>query len=295
MTRVFYEPHNLFEEGYLSIDTHMHSSASYDTAKVNETNPQIIVKRQEELGLVKLLSDHDTMEGYNNLIQSGYSDIIPAVEIKIKPEKARFFHVGQKYHTLHFNLFGFTTEQYLDVVEILKEKDLDMLVDYLKNQKIFWQYNHPAWCEKNEFLNKHQVYLTAKHYAPVIELNAGRPKYANDLALLLSKTLGKGISGGSDGHIGLSSVGRSYVVAKGKEFGEAWERVMAGDVIIKRYDATAKSMLKDALTIIKQIYHDERLKSQSFVSLLNSLDTINFKLPNFPKSFIKNSIFFLQN
>jgi predicted metal-dependent phosphoesterase TrpH len=268
--------------GKIVIDTHMHSSASYDNAHVTETRPQAIIDRQKELGIVPLLTDHDTLDGIELLIALG-ENIERRVEIKFKPLKAKYFTDSKNYHTLHINLLGgLNKSKYDNIKNLINIRDMDMFVDFLSSEKIAWQYNHPAWHEFGEHFNRDQMINMAKHYAPVIELNAGKPKYANDLAIMLAKEFGKGISAGSDGHSGTGSVGRAYVIADGADFYEAWENVKAGRGTVIRHDATSKDIVNEAKTMINQIFSDERLKYEGNNSdvIKNIIaGIINFKIP----------------
>jgi len=277
----------------IAIDSHMHSSASYDNAHVPETAPAAIIQRQKDIGLIPLLTDHDTLEGIESIISSG-EDIMRSVEIKFKPLKAIYFDKHKSYHTVHLNLFDIKTQQYDDIKDIISTGDMDMLADYLLNEDIPWSYNHPAWHEAGDHFNRNQMIAMARHYAPVIELNAGRPKHANDVAEKLAKIFCKGLCAGSDGHTGTGSVGRSYVIANGNNFREAWEHVVAGDATIIRHDVTSKEITFEAVKMIQQIFSDERIRSEDNNSSIVK-DTINnifdLKLPI--KSHIALKSFFL--
>ncbi|MGM5488494.1 MAG: hypothetical protein ACQESG_06085 [Nanobdellota archaeon] len=241
-------------EAGLYLDTHMHSSESYDNARVPENSPFAIIHKQEEQGLLKIITDHD-----NRTIVPGIE--IPAMELTVRPRQMR--NTDPSYHTMHINLYDISCGQEADAKALAQQGDVDALVDYLKTQEIPWQYNHPAWHEPWERLNRWQMYEMAKH-APVLELNASRPKYANDIACFLASDLGKGLSGGSDGHIGIHSVGRSYTLTPGNDFHKAWDHIVAGYATVVRYDATPKSIASDAKHLIRQSFQDERMNDHTF-------------------------------
>lgn len=280
--------------GLVAIDCHMHSSASYDNPQVEETSPFAIVRRQSEMGLVKLLTDHDTLGGVDELNERGIMDVIRGVEIKILPKKGIHLDLGEGAHTLHFNLFNIDAEQYSTIRNIIATGDLDCLVDYFASEEIAWQYNHPAWSEPGETFNQKQMVSVARDYAPVIELNACRPKYANDVAIFLARQFNKGISGGSDGHTGVSSVGRSYAIARGSEFKEAWQNIVDGNSTIVKHDATPESIIQDATRMINYLFEDKRLTSKNKEDFYdfrrNFRKEVGLNLPIVPRFLWKNAL-----
>lgn len=242
----------LQKQGFLAMDPHCHTSFSYDVPDVPETSPENIVKAQKEKGLLPVITDHDTLKGY---LAARKLDkrIIPGVEIRIKPEKAKLIDY-KKIHTLHINVFGLTKEQY-DILEniAIMEKDLDLFVQFLKEEDLEWTYNHPFWHENHERLVWKAIPGLAKNYFDVIEMNASMPKSMNDLALHIAQRFNKGVVASSDSHTG--KPGTAYVLAEGKNFRDFWDNIKQGEMQIVRGDMNAIMAVKEASYMISNIFH----------------------------------------
>jgi len=52
--------------GLLYVDTHQHTSESYDNAHVSENSPLAVTTAQANKGLLRLISDHDTINVMGN-------------------------------------------------------------------------------------------------------------------------------------------------------------------------------------------------------------------------------------
>jgi len=218
-------------KGFLGADLHVHSSASYDVIPSMDATPESIVRRERALGLVPMITDHDTLDG-------AYVLGIAGVEIKIKPPE-----VG---HTIHVNVYGKNTEkfsaQFHDLENIASTGDFKGFISYLKDAELSFQYNHPFWCEPFERLNIAAVLKIAKEF-PVIELNSGRIRQLNDHAYRMAKELGKGITSTTDSHIG--EPGNAMTVAKGSDFFEFWDNVANGNSYLVRNDMTLSTIAHD--------------------------------------------------
>lgn len=239
-------------QGYLAIDPHCHTSFSYDVPDVPETSPEYIITSQKNKGLLPVITDHDTLKGYLSARKIDRK-IIPGVEIRIKPEKAKLVEY-KNIHTLHINVFGLTKEQYYILRNIATiNKDLDQFVQFLKDEDLEWTYNHPFWHENHERLQWRAIPGLAKNYFDVIELNAGMPKSMNDLALNIAQRLGKGVVASSDSHTG--KPGTAYVLAEGKNFKDFWNNIKQGEMMIVRSDMNAITTVKEASCMIRNIFH----------------------------------------
>lgn len=241
----------LKKQGYLAMDPHCHTSFSYDVPDVLETSPEHIINSQKSKGLMPVITDHDTLKGYLAARKIDRK-IIPGVEIRIKPEKARLIDY-KKIHTLHINVFGLTKEQY-DILENIAaiNKDLDQFVQFLRDEDLEWTYNHPFWHDNHERLVWRAIPGLAKNYFDVIEMNAGMPKSMNDLALHIAQRLDKGVVASSDSHTG--KPGTAYVLAEGKNFKDFWSNIKQGEMQIVRNDMNAITAVKEASYMISNIF-----------------------------------------
>jgi hypothetical protein len=186
-------------------------------------------------------------------------DVIKGVEIKITPKKMREVNMAGylPMHTLHINVYELNDYQFQDLENIsFITADLDEFIDYIKSNNLNYQYNHPFWHERRETMNWKAIPAIAKNYFDVIELNAGRPKVLNDLALYLAQEYDKGITSSTDSHTGRP--GRARVLAKGQDFNEMWDNIKQGDSYIVRNDITALGVMEEAAYMIENIF-DEKL------------------------------------
>lgn len=248
----------LIKEGYFAADLHCHTSLSYDVPDTSVTSPENVVKEQLWNGLRPVISDHDTMNGYYDIINNSKVSVarkelvIPAVEITIKPVKADLVGLKRQMHTMHVNVFGLNNEQLTELKTIAATGDLDNFVQYLKDNDLDYMYNHPFWHEHKERLNWKIIPGLSKHYFDVIELNAGRSRVMNDLALHLAEQFGKGIVASSDSHTG--SPGKAFVLAEGNTFKEFWNNVKQGKMFIVRSDMTALGVVNETSAMITNIF-----------------------------------------
>jgi len=252
---------DLIKQGYFALDPHCHSCFSYDVPDVIETSPEVVIAEQQRLGLKTCISDHDTLNGFYYMKSKKLTGtvmtnkgMIPAAEIKIKPLKAKLVSPANiQMHTIHINVFGLNKEQ-LRMLESIAEKDrdLDAFVKYLKEHDLDWMFNHPFWHEPYEKLNWAILPGLAKNYFDVIELNSGRPKVFNDLAIHMAEQFNKGIVASTDSHIG--KPGRAYVLAEGKNFKEFWKNVKAGKMYVVRKDMTTFGVVSESADMISNIF-----------------------------------------
>lgn len=255
----------LQKQGFLAMDPHCHTSFSYDVPDVLETSPKSVIKAQKDKGLIPVITDHDTLKGYLAARKID-KKIISGVEISIKPEKAKLLDY-KKIHTLHINVFGLTKEQceILENIAII-DKDLDLFVQFLKDEDLEWAYNHPFWHQNHEKFVWKAIPGLAKNYFDVIEMNASMPKSMNDLALHIAQRFNKGVVASSDSHTGKPGAG--YVLAEGKNFRDFWSNIKQGEMQVVRGDMNAITAVKEASYMISNIFRSNINPSpeQSFKS-----------------------------
>jgi predicted metal-dependent phosphoesterase TrpH len=246
--------------GYLALDPHVHSSHSYDVPDSSRTIPEKIIEEQERLGLIKIITDHDTMSAHNYLSRS---DVIRGVEIKIKPKKMRLVDTSDPMHTLHINVYNLNNNQFNILENISKQTaDLDLFIDYIKSEKLPYQYNHPFWHEPKEIMNWKSIPQITQKYFDVVEINAGRPKALNDLAMYLAQEYNKGITSSTDTHTG--RLGRAMVLAKGKNFDEMWDNIINRQMYIVRNDMTALGIVEETAQMIENIFEIKKQENKVY-------------------------------
>ncbi|MFA5797596.1 MAG: hypothetical protein WC916_06215 [Candidatus Woesearchaeota archaeon] len=288
-------------QGFLAIDTHAHTSYSYDVASVKKTSPEVVTNAERSKGLIPVITDHDTMDGYRYLRSKRlHRDIIPAVEIRIKPVHARKISGIGKIHTLHVNVFGLNMKQFRILEHIAqKEEDIDAFINYLRDEQLKWTYNHPFWHENHEKLNWRAVPLLARHYFDILEINSNRSLILNNLTMNIAEKLGKGIVASTDTHTG--NPGLAYVLAPGKTFDECWNNIIQRKMYIVRKDLTALMVVREASEIISQIFsansREMQEKKFSMASGIKPLDRLasrvsygNLKNHYAIKHLIKNAL-----
>lgn len=259
----------LIKQGYFAIDPHCHSSFSYDVPDAKETTPESVIQMQKKQGLKNILTDHDTLNGYNHLRRKGYikkSQIISAVELTFKPKVARKIVTYKPIQTLHINVFRLNNKDLVQIKKIAQTGDLDELIKYFKKHDLDWMYNHPFYHEKKEKLNWKVIPALAKNYFDVIEINSTYSKGLNDITQRLAESLNKGIVASSDSHTG--NPGRGIVIAKGKNFKEFWKNVKKGDAYIVRSDMGTWDIVRKSSLIMNRVTKDRiyQRKNRSYTS-----------------------------
>jgi len=221
------EAERLINNGWGAIDLHVHTWCSYDVLPLQAMDPLVLYNKARQKGFRFItFTDHDTMDAYDRV---GWTreGIVPGVEIKILDPK----RVG---HTLHINIFQLNKKQFLELEEIAqKDQNIETFVQYLRENKLDYVYNHPFWHEQYEKPNLKGV-MEVSELFPVIEYNMGRVNILNQKAMQLAEMKGAGIVAGTDTHIG--AIGRTFTLAKGKTFTEFFNEVKAGrSLIMPRY------------------------------------------------------------
>jgi len=252
----------LKDQGYLALDPHVHSSHSYDVPESSKTIPEKIIAEQERLGLVKIITDHDTMSAHDYISRD---DVVRGVEIKIRPQKMRLVRNTDPMHTLHINVYGLNNSQFNTLENISTQTgDMDLFIDYIRSEGLKFQYNHPFWHERKERMNWKAIPEIAEKYFDVIELNAGRPRMLNDLAVYIAQEYNKGITSSTDTHTGRP--GRAIVLAKGKDFDEMWDNIKNQQMYVVRNDMTALGVVEEVACMIENIF-DEKIHKNKIYTL----------------------------
>lgn len=233
----------LVQQGWKAADLHVHTSHSYDVQPVPEFDPDSIYTKAKMRNMHWVsFTDHDTMSAYDSFRAA---ELIRGVEIKILDK----VNVG---HSVHINVYTLSKQQFLELEYIAnEEQDIYKFTAYCKKHKLPFAYNHPYWAEPWELCHHKGVERIAKLF-PVIELNLGRVRAKNDLALELAMRYKKGIVANTDSHSG--DVGHVYTIAKGKTFKEWWRNVEKGNAVVVRGDLTASYMISEVNRRVHAIF-----------------------------------------
>ena len=103
-------------------------------------------------------------------------------------------------------------------------RDIVALTDYLRAEGLPYAFNHPFWHEPDETPDLRAVIDIARLF-PVLEYNMGRIGRINAQAFRLARTLGKGVTAGTDSHVG--EIARAFTLARGDSFGEFFGNIAA--------------------------------------------------------------------
>ncbi len=212
------EARGLLASGWQAADLHVHTLHSYDVIPTRQTDPLRLYEEARRLGMTYVaFTDHDTMAAYD---QIGWTreGLVPAVEVKILDLR----NVG---HTVHINVYTLDRRQFREIEAIANgARDIVALTDYLRTEGLPYAFNHPFWHEPGETPDLRAVIDIAPLF-PVLEYNMGRIGRINAQALRLARTLGKGVTAGTDSHVG--EIGRAFTLARGDSFGEFFGNIAA--------------------------------------------------------------------
>lgn len=253
------EPEVFADNFNFKIDLHIHSEASYDVLD-QQLAPENMVAKAESLGLLPVLTDHNTYEGINRakchfVSQNKEANLIPGVEFSLKPSKMKA--LGEDFkediHTLHIGVLNLSQKQFENLDIAAKSGDLDGFVEYCRSQRLPYVYHHIFWWEAGETLNWGVIPRIARKYFDVVELNAKRTSEQNDLTLKLAEELRLGIVASSDTHIG--EVGKAFTFGNGADFNEFWwDCVVPARAYIAREDLTTASFISEVHKFIKDFF-----------------------------------------
>ena len=212
-------------------DLHVHSNKSYDVADLESLSPRALFERAMDASDPDrrmdffVLTDHDTMEGYEELVgelpEADRRLVIPAVEHTLRDPGIGF--------TIHVNLYGIDPDTYHHEV-LGRVETLDELLEVCARDGVRTLYNHPIWWEPHEVragvVDTTKVPRIADRF-DVIELNAGRSIGMNLVAAGIAREKGKALVSNSDSHTG--DVGRACTLAAGDDWPTFLDNVWRGE------------------------------------------------------------------
>ena len=278
----------LVAEGYKGLDTHLHSSASYDVLPVHATKPSTLAERQFARGAGYFtLTDHDSMRGIESLMQEKPTPdprIVPGVEIKIKPAN---IDGNPNTHTLHVNVYGLNRQQFIDLEHLARrEQDFYGFIDYLQKERLPHTLNHPTWSEFGEKPDWSLLPTIMRCFDVIEAYNHTRTPEQNGLTMRIAMEQGKGVVSSSDNHQGKPYIGN---FAMGSDFMESWEYIKAGESIIIPKSADSSLFMHEIRTWIGQArelkLEDARRKEYRMNTGSEFWDNVMHFLANNPVAF----------
>jgi predicted metal-dependent phosphoesterase TrpH len=239
----------------MKADLHVHSWASFDVPDLLALSPVALFnkaihnpdpsRRMDYFAL----TDHDTMDGYRELMEklpeADRAKVIPAVEHSIMDPTVGF--------TVHTNLYGLTPRQY---DEIRFAETLDELLEYCESKGIIAQYNHPAWWERTELkagkVDFTKVRLVAGKFR-IMELSSARTHLQNRIAVGLANDLGLTLTASTDTHTG--DIGKSFTIAPGATQEAFLDSIRRGVVGTHLESLTRNGLLKESRQLIDEFLY----------------------------------------
>lgn len=236
---------NLLAQGWQSADLHVHTLHSYDVIPTRQVDPLTLYFEARRRGMTYVaFTDHDTMAAYD---QIGWTrpGLVPAVEVKIlDPVK-----VG---HTIHINVYMLNRRQFQQIQEIAgRARDIVALTSYLRAEGLPYAFNHPFWHEPDETPNLEAILEVARLF-PVLEYNMGRIVRINAQALRLAEVLAKGVSAGTDSHVG--EIGRAFTLARGSSFKEFFDQIAARESHLCPADLTLPRLKAETALRVRDLF-----------------------------------------
>ncbi|MCU0637830.1 MAG: PHP domain-containing protein [Methanothrix sp.] len=221
--------------GWRAADLHVHTLFSSDVIPSASLHPLNLYQtaKQRCMDFVTF-TDHDTMQAYDSF-GSEMDGLIRGVEIKIKDMKL----VG---HTIHVNIYELNNDQFTKTVELSKDGKLCSLINYLKEERLPFVYNHPLWFEPGEKPNLEAIPEVIELF-PVVEYNMHRIKRKNEIIMALAERYGKGVVACTDTHSGM--IGQAYTISRGKSFREFYNNICRGESYIVVRDLTKHDLMQE--------------------------------------------------
>jgi predicted metal-dependent phosphoesterase TrpH len=236
---------SLVAEGWQAADLHVHTLHSYDVIPTREVDPLALYEKARRLGMTYVaFTDHDTMAAYDEI---GWTreGLVPAVEVKILDPR----NVG---HTIHINVYTLDRRQFEEIQKIAGQaRDIISLTSYLRAERLPFTFNHPFWHEPEEKPNLRAVLDVARLF-PVLEYTMGRIGRINAQALRLADSLSKGISAGTDSHVG--EIGRAFTLARGRSFHEFFDRIASRESHLCPADLTLPRLKEETSLRIRSLF-----------------------------------------
>jgi len=234
-------------KGYGYTDFHVHTWHSYDVIPSRTTDPLYLYRKARQLGFrFVIFTDHDTMDAYDRV---GWTreGIVPGVELKILDKK----RVG---HTIHINVYGLDRRQFRQLMELTKkDRNVENLVRYLKENQLAFVFNHPFWYELNEKPNLQSI-IDVSTLFPVLEYNMGRLEKLNRLAMQLAARNRAGLLAGSDSHIG--QIGKTLTLARGEDFQSFFSNIKSNRSLIVPRNMDVQQFTLEVMERYRAVFED---------------------------------------
>jgi predicted metal-dependent phosphoesterase TrpH len=221
------------EEGWHAADLHVHTVCSRDVMPGRHVLPEVLYSRAEEMGMrFVTFTDHDTLEAHD-ILGWDRDGLVSGVEIKVRDEE----RIG---HTVHINVFELNHPQFEELGRISeRERNIETLIDYLRDEQLPFSYNHPFWFEPGEEPNLGVIPSLFQMF-PVVEYNMQRVRRKNHLTVALAEKYGRGVISTTDSHTG--QIGQAYTLARGDSFSEFFWNIARGDFYLVPRDLTVEIM-----------------------------------------------------
>lgn len=235
------------------MDMHVHtrfSTEGPDIGVVKVTvnmsgDPVELYQKAKKLGMdFVTFTDHNTIDGCLYFLEK-----MPHVDDFMVSEEITTYDPKYKF-VIHVNAYNITKLQHKRIQQ--KREDFFKLIKYLKEQKIFFSYNHPYWNKYYDYFvmipkPKERIYELAKNFPAIEVLNSFRMPKQNKLALEMAKKLNAIMIAGSDAHGG--SIGRAYTLAKANNLKEFFKEVKQGRTQVKSKHYSYKAMYEECMNI----------------------------------------------
>lgn len=243
--------------GWKRADIHAHTNVSHDVPNRSCLGPDALYTRAVEQGLDFItFTDHDTLAAYDALGER--ERLVRGVEMTVCDPLL----VG---HTIHVNVYELDKDDFDELQR--RAGDLPRFLDYCRQQRLPFMYNHPYWFEPREEQgigkrNIDAIRRIADEF-PVIEYNMKRPARMNRLATKLAAEHGKGMVCTTDSHTGHQ--GESYTLAKGETFREFFANVAAGEYRLVAEDLTRNNLTTEVQRWVEHFFSPELISRDAAV------------------------------
>lgn len=208
-------------------------------------DPVSMYKKAKALGMdFVTFTDHNTIDGCLYL-----KERMPHVDDFVISEEITTFDPKYKF-VIHVNAYNITKLQHRRITKL--REDFPKLINYLKQQKILYSYNHPYWHRYYDYIATmpkpmQRVYEIAKNFKIIEGSNSFRLKKQNQMAKDMARTLKLGTIAGSDCHG--ESIGRAYTLAKANNIKGFLKEVRAGRTLIKEKNYAFKDFYQECMNI----------------------------------------------
>ncbi|MBL7100965.1 MAG: PHP domain-containing protein [Nanoarchaeota archaeon] len=235
------------------MDMHLHTRFSKEGLSVRffkipvcmTGDPVELYQKAKRIGMdFVTFTDHDTIDGCLHFLEK-----MPHVDDFIVSEEITTSDPEHKFN-MHINAYDITRLQHDRIAKI--RKDFPRLIEYLKEQNIFYSYNHPFWHRYYDLLAmvpkpKGRIYELARNFPAVEGINSYRFPEQNSLTQEMAKQLGISIIAGSDSHSG--GIGRAYTLARANNVKEFLSEVRLGRTQVVGKDYGYKDLYQECMNI----------------------------------------------